>query len=234
MDTTDTTTAPTVNLYGAGGHALVIADILHACGLTVAAIVDDNPAVTSCGSMPVRHETSDSLTGQFIISIGSNRIRRHISGRIAPGRIAAAAIHPSAILSPSATVGVGSVVMAGAVIEARAAVGCHCIINTGATVNHQCNIGDYAHLSPGATLCGNVSVGQGAWIGAGATIVPGISIGPWAIVGAGATVIADVPAGSTVVGTPARPVAGANAQKHSEIGGGNLTLTFSNLGRMAA
>ena len=219
METTDTATSATVNLYGAGGHALVIADILRACGQTVTAIVDDNPAVTSCGSMTVHHGAIDSLAGLFIVSIGSNRIRRHIARCIATGRIAAAAIHPSATLSPSATVGAGSVVMAGAVIEAQAAVGRHCIINTGATVNHQCNIGDYAHLSPGATLCGNVSVGEGAWIGAGATVVPGISIGPWALVGAGATVIADVPAGCTVVGTPARPVAEINPQKKGKTNG---------------
>lgn len=203
MATTDS--RPTsIALYGAGGHALVVADIARALGLRVEALVDDNPALTAFGPLPVRH-SADGLR-RIIVSIGDNRIRRLIARRLGPSRIATALIHPAATVSPTATIGPGSVVMAGAVVEADATVGSHCIINTGATVNHQCRLADYVHISPGATLCGNVSVGAGAWIGAGATVIPGITIGEGARVGAGATVIRPVAAGTTVAGTPARPL----------------------------
>jgi UDP-2-acetamido-3-amino-2,3-dideoxy-glucuronate N-acetyltransferase len=43
-------------------------------------------------------------------------------------------------------------------------------------------------------------------IGANATILPGITIGKHAVVGAGSVVTKDVPAGSTVVGNPAREI----------------------------
>jgi acetyltransferase-like isoleucine patch superfamily enzyme len=49
-------------------------------------------------------------------------------------------------------------------------------------------------------------VKKGATIGANATILPGITIGERAMVGAGAVVVADVPAGTLVVGNPARIV----------------------------
>lgn len=49
-------------------------------------------------------------------------------------------------------------------------------------------------------------VKKGASIGSGATILPGITIGERAMVGAGAVVTKDVPAGTTVVGNPARVV----------------------------
>ncbi|HEY0322920.1 MAG TPA: acyltransferase [Pyrinomonadaceae bacterium] len=50
------------------------------------------------------------------------------------------------------------------------------------------------------------SVRRGASIGTGATILSGVEIGERATVGAGAVVTKSVPAGSTVVGNPARTV----------------------------
>lgn len=51
-----------------------------------------------------------------------------------------------------------------------------------------------------------VRIGRHAWIGGGAIILPGMTIGDDAVVGAGSVVTRDVPAGTTVVGNPARPV----------------------------
>jgi UDP-2-acetamido-3-amino-2,3-dideoxy-glucuronate N-acetyltransferase len=51
-------------------------------------------------------------------------------------------------------------------------------------------------------------VRRGASLGTGATILSGVEIGEGAIVGAGAVVTRNVPAGSTVVGNPAKAVTG--------------------------
>jgi len=45
---------------------------------------------------------------------------------------------------------------------------------------------------------------RGSRIGAGAIVLPGVEVGCGAVVGAGAVVTRDVPAGTTVVGVPAR------------------------------
>jgi acetyltransferase-like isoleucine patch superfamily enzyme len=51
-----------------------------------------------------------------------------------------------------------------------------------------------------------VRIGARARVGAGAVLLPGVVIGSDALVGAGAVVVEDVPAGTVVVGNPARVI----------------------------
>ncbi|MDX6465559.1 MAG: hypothetical protein QOI27_599 [Gaiellaceae bacterium] len=53
---------------------------------------------------------------------------------------------------------------------------------------------------------GRTVVERRASLGSGAIVLGGVRIGAGALVGAGAVVTRDVPAGATVVGSPARPV----------------------------
>jgi maltose O-acetyltransferase len=57
-----------------------------------------------------------------------------------------------------------------------------------------------AHLENGRP----VRIGSNVWIGGASIILPGVTIGDDAIIGAGSVVTRDVPAGATVVGSPAR------------------------------
>ena len=49
-----------------------------------------------------------------------------------------------------------------------------------------------------------MTIGRNVWIGAGAILLPGVTVGDDALIGAGSVVTRDVPAGATVVGSPAR------------------------------
>ena len=192
----------TINLFGASGHAKVIIDIVKAQGDDIGRLYDDAPHCSEIHGYPVDKASDSDVAGPMIISIGSNRVRKMIAERY---RLEyARAIHPQAIVSPSAHIGVGTVVMQNALVQADTSIGCHCIINSGASVDHECRIGDFVHISPHATLCGNVHVGEGTWIGAGATVIPGITIGKWCTIGAGAVVINDIPDGVTAYGNPCR------------------------------
>lgn len=191
-----------INIYGTGGHALVIADIVRALGCEIGCFYDDAPRYSDLDSVKILKPSDCEVTGPVIIAIGDNNTRRRIAQSLQTEF--ATAVHPTAIVSPSAKVGEGTVVMHGAIIQARATVGCHSIINTGASVDHECRIGDYVHISPHATLCGNVQVGDNSWIGAASVLIPGIKVGRNSIVGAGSVVNHNVPDNVVVCGNPAR------------------------------
>ena len=187
-------------LYGASGHAKVIIDMLNASGVKIDALFDDDLSISELMNIKVKHEWKQE--SPLIISIGNNFSRKQIAEKLHCEY--GVAIHPSAIISPYATIGEGTVVMQGSIIQSSVCVGKHCIINTGASIDHECIIGDYAHISPKATLCGNVYVDEGAWIGASAVVVPGVKIGKWSVVGAGSVVVDDIPDGVVAYGNPCK------------------------------
>ena len=183
-------------LFGASGHAKVIIDILKASNEKIDALVDDNPFIDKLLEYDVLHDKTD--ISPVIVSIGLNSVRKKVVEKLT-GKFGKA-IHPSAIVSDTVTIGEGTVIMQGAIIQSCASIGRHCIINTGASVDHECVVEDFVHISPHSTLCGNVVVGEGSWIGAGTTIIPGVKIGKWCVIGAGSVVTKDIPDGYLAVG----------------------------------
>ena len=122
---------------------------------------------------------------RWIIAVGDNAARQKEARNY---EYFAIAIHSSAVISPTASIGTGTVVLEGAIVQARAIVGDHCIINAGAVVTHDCVIEDFVHLAPGVHLCGGVHVGEGALVGVGSCAVPVARISPWIVVPAGSVV----------------------------------------------
>ncbi|MBS4204808.1 acetyltransferase [Lederbergia citrea] len=200
-------------VVGEGGHSKVVQDIISAEGIyRVTGILDDKYKGTFEKDKiiygPVSYaEKLIKSKAFFIIAIGNNHIRKEIAERLRDLKARfASVIHPSAIISPSVSIGFGTAVMANSVINADTVVGSHAIINTSAVVEHDNVIGNYVHISPGAILTGDVQVDEGSQIGAGSTIIPGKTIGEWSMIAAGATVINNIPAGMTAVGVPAKIV----------------------------
>jgi sugar O-acyltransferase (sialic acid O-acetyltransferase NeuD family) len=194
---------PKIILQGGGEHARVVLDALLTQNANVVGLFDPKYSGELFG-VPQRGAYDPSFEGdaKAIIAIGDNAIRKKVAGYTAHSFTNV--IHSSVILSPSAFLGVGNMILHGAIIQAQALIGDHVIINTGAQVDHDCKIGDFAHLAPGVVLCGMVSIGEGAFIGAGAVILPGRKIGAWSTVGAGSVVLQDIPDNAVAVGNPAR------------------------------
>jgi len=201
-------------IFGAGGHAAVVIEALRAYYLAIELIVLDP---TRLGETVLDIEVSggDELVASFygigfkhfavgVGSVGTPTTRTALYRRgIKAGLSPLSIVHPSANVSPSATLGMGVQILAGSIVGPRAVVGNNVIINHRAVVDHDCIIGDHSHIAIGATLSGSIRVGEGVHVGAGATILQSLEIQRLSIVGAGAVVTKSVKAGETVVGVPA-------------------------------
>jgi acetyltransferase EpsM len=192
-------------LFGASGHGKVILDILELNGAGEIKIWDDSPQGALSGydvSLP-DFKDSAALNG-VVISIGDNTNRKKVAERFPQQTKFHTAVHPSATIGKTVSVGEGTVIMAGVSVNPDTNIGKHGIINTNASIDHDCKIGDYVHISPNVALCGNVTVGEGTHIGAASVVIPGKTIGKWCTIGAGTVIINDVPDYATVVGNPGR------------------------------
>lgn len=194
-------------VYGASGHGKVIIEILESTGIPDIKVWDDadKPPVWE---YPVLKPSAPGvqILEPMVISIGVNATRKRVAGRFNDVVTFATAIHADAFISKRATIGAGTVVMAGVRVNADSQIGEHCIINTCASIDHDCRLADYVHISPNATLSGDVHVGEGTHIGVGACVIQGIRIGKWCTIGAGAVVIKDIPDYATAVGSPAKVI----------------------------
>lgn len=125
-----------------------------------------------------------------------------------------ARIEPGAIIRDQVEIGDNAVVMMGAVINIGAEIGAGSMIDMGAVLGGRAIVGKNCHIGAGTVLAGVVEppsaqpvvIEDGVLIGANAVVLEGVRIGANSVVGAGSVVTKDVPAGSVVVGSPARKV----------------------------
>ena len=146
------------------------------------------------------------LGGEVLVALGNNRTRLSVAQKLEGLVRFGVAIHPSAIVSPSAKIGAGTVILPRAVVHTGANVGEHVVINTGVVVEHDAEIARGASLSPGTTSGGRIVVGEGAFVGTGVTLGPRVRVGSGSVVGAGSVVVRDIPDGVLAYGVPARAV----------------------------
>lgn len=197
-------------VYGAGGHAKVVADTLAALGHTVVAFVEDGSTRDGAELMGVvirpatwLFETRPAVSIGF--GIGDNVARETVMRRcVDAGFRVPPIVHPSAVVARSAKLEDGSFVGPGAIVNALATVGTGVIVNSGAILEHDVRVGSFVHVCPRACVAGGVTIGARAQIGVGATVLDDINVGSDTLVGGGALVNRHLPNEVVAFGVPAK------------------------------
>lgn len=172
-------------IIGAGGHGRSVAEAAllgHDYALT--AFLDDTakPQQHHLWGCPVWGTTAilADCRGRIdavIVAIGNNALREALHRHVhAQGLALATVAHPAAIVSPTATIGQGSAIMAGAIVGTGAQLGEGVIVNCGAVVDHDCVVESFGHLGVNAGMAGGSVLGRSAWMPVGSVLAYGVKV----------------------------------------------------------
>lgn len=197
-------------IFGAGGHARVVADAVQQTHADWRLIASDRNDQLCRGELlsgiPLVTVASPSLWfGSLHVAIGDNQAREKESVTLGLHRLLSV-VHPRASVSPYTQLAEGCFVAAQAVIAPGVGLGRGVIVNHAAVVDHECSVGAFSHIAPGAVLGGGVRIGSGVLVGSGSVVLHGRYVCDGVVIGAGAVVCHDIQQVGTYVGIPARRV----------------------------
>lgn len=178
--------------------------------------VDDNPPAASLNGHRVltydQWLAEPAESRHISLAIANGAIREKLAERCAADGVRFAEARAVNVVElDDVHIGEGAILCPFVTLTSNISIGRQFHANLYSYVEHDCVIGDFVTFAPGVHCNGNIRIEDHAYIGAGAVIkqgVPGrpLVIGRGAVVGMGAVVTKDVPAGTTVVGNPARPM----------------------------
>ncbi|WP_303905173.1 NeuD/PglB/VioB family sugar acetyltransferase [Thiohalomonas denitrificans] len=208
---TDIKAVTEILMFGAGGHAAAVSDVIRDIGdFHISGVIDDSLELQGkrlFGSVVIGGHQQVYMDGletiAIFLGIGDNLTRARIARSLAD-REFPILVHPTAHVGTNVSLGEGTVVMPRAIIENGAKVGAHCIINNGAVVGHGSVVEDYCHVSGNAVLAGGVSLGERCLVGIGGCVLPNVAIGQDSIVSAGSVANRSAPERHYIMSPSAR------------------------------
>jgi len=204
-------------ILGVNGNCIDIAEAVETLAqrgepLKVAGFLDDTATAKEVAGYPVLGRIADApkfSEAMFVNGIGSPKsykLKPDIiaKSQVPPGRWATV-IHPAASISPRATIGHGTVLLANSTVGTGVTLGNHVMVLQNSVLSHDSVVGDYTAIATGVCLSGNVQIGTNCYLGSNCCVREGTHIGDRALAGLGAVVTKDVAADAVVIGNPARP-----------------------------
>jgi acetyltransferase EpsM len=203
-----------VIIVGTGGHAAELVDyLMHINAVSavekpkeweVVGLIDDSevnyaayaydfPFLGKIKDHEVQHKVG------YVMGIANMKCRRVIIEQLQQkGARFVTLIHPTALVSPSAIIGVGCVISHNVSIGPKAVLGDFNLINSRCTIGHDSTIGNYNFLAPQVVTGGFAVVGDENFIGTNGVLLPAIAVGDRNTIAAGMIVDKNVPHDATV------------------------------------
>jgi sugar O-acyltransferase (sialic acid O-acetyltransferase NeuD family) len=204
-----------IYIVGAGTYGEAMCELAEILGYSVKGFYDEDDSKLNGFIMGVevigKFSELDKVEingNSFIVAIGNNIARLNIMTRINElGGFTPTLIHPSAIISPSAEIGIGVYIQANAYIWTKVKIDDFCIISPGVVIAHHSTVGKACLVSTLSGIGASISIGEKVFIGMGCTIVTGVNnVGENSIIGAGAVVLNDTDKNSVYAGVPAKKI----------------------------
>ena len=198
-------------IVGSGGHASVVLDSANLMRQWKSIIILDQQLEGAAVNVNDLYQNRNRYkqTHEFFVAIGNNNIRQSIMDELSKEEFTLTNIvHPSAVISKSVTIDVGTCVLAGVVLNPFVKIGKGVIINTGARLDHHNHIGDYSHVCPSTVIAGDVKIGTHCFLGVGSVVSSQIEIANHVTLGAGCVVIRSLTESGTYIGVPSKLIKG--------------------------
>lgn len=138
-------------ILGSGGYGRTVQDVATQLGYKTTFLDDSIP------NHPLSSFTDHiALDTYFISAFGNNTFRMQWIEKVeSAGGQLATLIHPTAYVSPTATVAHGTVILPKAVVNTGVTIQRGCILNLGAMIDHGCIIEEGCHICLGAIVKGD-------------------------------------------------------------------------------
>lgn len=180
-----------VIIIGAGGHAAELDDYIgydnqfhHSSnGMQLLGFLDDDEEKYAAYdfSAPFLGKIADHQVRQdvyYLMGIANLSFRKEIAERLlSKGAQFTSFIHPDAVISRTASIGLGCVIAPNANLGPKSVLGDFNMINSRCSIAHDCILGDFNFLSPNVCFSGNTRVGDENLFGINAATIPGIQVG---------------------------------------------------------
>lgn len=194
-----------VIIVGAGGHAAELIDyIVFMNQYEVLGLIDDSKSNYDAYDYNFSYlgaikDHVVQIDATYVMGIANMKYRRNIiETLVEKGAEFMTLIHPTALISPSAKIGIGCVISHNVSIGPKAILEDYNLINSRCTIGHDSHIGSFNFLSPQVVTGGFAKLGNENFIGTNAAILPGIIVGNNNTVAAGMIVDKKVEDSSTV------------------------------------
>ena len=201
-------------IMGASGLAREVFDLANICygsnpDFKIKGFLSDGPSqIESMGYPKVLGTISDYKVVEgdvFFCAIGNVKDRKKtVENILSKGGKFINLIHPTAIISPSAKIGIGVAIKAFCSMASDITIGDFTYIQSSVILGHDVQIGRYCQVNSFAFFAGYANVGDLCTISAGAKLVQKTVVEEEAVVGIGSVVLNRVRKGTTVFGVPAK------------------------------